>query len=40
MKRLGSPDEIAELALHLVGDGSSYIAGQVIACDGGWIVNG
>jgi 2-hydroxycyclohexanecarboxyl-CoA dehydrogenase len=40
MKRLGTPAEIAELALYLVGDGSSFVTGQVIACDGGWMVNG
>jgi 2-hydroxycyclohexanecarboxyl-CoA dehydrogenase len=40
MHRLGSPDEIADLALYLVGEQSSFVTGQVIACDGGWIVNG
>jgi NAD(P)-dependent dehydrogenase (short-subunit alcohol dehydrogenase family) len=40
MKRLGTPDEIADLAFYLVGDGSSFITGEVIACDGGWMVKG
>jgi len=34
-KRLGSPEEIAALALFLGSKGASYITGQAIACDGG-----
>jgi gluconate 5-dehydrogenase len=34
--RLGSPEEIAPLAVFLSGSGSDYITGQVIAVDGGF----
>jgi NAD(P)-dependent dehydrogenase (short-subunit alcohol dehydrogenase family) len=34
--RLGSPDDIAPLAVFLAGCGSDYITGQVIAVDGGF----
>lgn len=40
MHRIGSPDEIADLVAYLAGDESSFITGQVIACDGGWVING
>lgn len=35
LKRIGKPDEIADLALFLAGDESSYITGQTIRIDGG-----
>lgn len=34
--RLGSPEDIAPLAVFLSGPGSDYITGQVIAVDGGY----
>ncbi len=40
MRRIGTPDEIADLVAFLAGDESSFITGQVIACDGGWVING
>lgn len=36
MPRVGKPDEIAQLALFLGSDESSFINGQVIAADAGW----
>jgi len=36
MPRLGEPEEIAQLALFLGSDDSSFINGQVIAADAGW----
>lgn len=36
MPRLGEPEEIAQLALFLASDESSFINGQVIAADAGW----
>lgn len=35
LKRAGSPQDIAEAALFLASDGSSYITGQVLPVDGG-----
>lgn len=35
VKRLGAPEDIADLVCYLVGPGASYLTGQVIAVDGG-----
>jgi NAD(P)-dependent dehydrogenase (short-subunit alcohol dehydrogenase family) len=35
-KRFCLPEEIAELALFLMGDASNFIVGQTILCDGGY----
>jgi 3-oxoacyl-[acyl-carrier protein] reductase len=37
MKRLGEPKEFAVLAAFLASQQASYITGQSIAVDGGWI---
>lgn len=34
--RMGKPEEIAEVALFLASDQSSFVNGQVIAADAGW----
>lgn len=39
MKRIGQPDEVASLAAFLSMPASSYITGQCIAVDGGFIAN-
>ena len=36
--RLGTPEDVAELALFLAGDASGYITGEVIKVDGGMYV--
>jgi 3-oxoacyl-[acyl-carrier protein] reductase len=37
MRRLGEPREFAALAAFLASDRASYITGQSMAVDGGWI---
>ena len=39
MKRAGSPDEIAKLALYLAGPNSTYITGATFVIDGGLTIN-
>jgi 2-keto-3-deoxy-L-fuconate dehydrogenase len=38
MGRVGTPDEIAELALYLASDESSFTTGQTHVIDGGWSI--
>lgn len=38
LRRLGTPEDIAHLAAFLASDKSSFITGQVITADGGFIV--
>ena len=40
MRRLATPEEIANAVRFLVGDEASYVTGQTIVADGGWIVQG
>ncbi|GAA2061169.1 glucose 1-dehydrogenase [Streptomyces albiaxialis] len=35
--RIGRPEEVARLALFLTGEDSSYITGQPVVIDGGWL---
>jgi len=36
MGRLGTPEEIAALALYLASDEAQYATGQAYVIDGGW----
>ncbi len=38
MKRLGAPENIADMVCYFSGPGASYVTGQVIAVDGGMAV--
>ena len=40
MKRYGSPAEIAGAAVYLLSDESSYVTGEVLAVDGGFLAQG
>ncbi len=40
VKRLGKPEDIAHAVLFLVGEGASYITGQVLKVDGGLTLGG
>ena len=40
MKRLGTPEEIANIVMFLCSDTASYITGQTIVVDGGWTAYG
>ena len=39
MGRLGTPEDMATTAVYLAADASSYVTGQMIYVDGGWLVN-
>lgn len=36
MKRPGTSDEMAQMALFLLSDASQYVTGSVFSVDGGW----
>lgn len=38
LMRIGSPDEVARAALFLCGEGASFITGQVLGVNGGFVV--
>jgi 3-oxoacyl-[acyl-carrier protein] reductase len=38
LKRMGTPEEVANLYLFLASDEASYISGEVIRIDGGMVI--
>jgi NAD(P)-dependent dehydrogenase (short-subunit alcohol dehydrogenase family) len=40
LRRMGSPDEIAESVLYLASPGGGYTTGQILQVDGGWLMPG
>jgi NAD(P)-dependent dehydrogenase (short-subunit alcohol dehydrogenase family) len=38
IKRVGTPEEIAALALYLASDSSAYCTGSVFTADGGFTI--
>ena len=38
LKRLGQPEDVAEVVLWLASDESRYVTGDMIFVDGGWML--
>ncbi|HXY45175.1 MAG TPA: SDR family oxidoreductase [Acidimicrobiales bacterium] len=40
LRRLGTPDEIAETVVYLASSAGGYMTGQILQVDGGWLMPG
>jgi NAD(P)-dependent dehydrogenase (short-subunit alcohol dehydrogenase family) len=40
MRRMGTPQDVADACLFLASDAARYISGAVLPVDGGWAVAG
>ena len=40
MERFAKPEEIGKTAVYLASDLATYVTGETISCDGGWVANG
>ena len=40
LRRFGTPEEVAQVALFLASDAAGYLNGAIIATDGGITING
>lgn len=40
MRRMGTPDDIAQVCLFLASDSARYVSGAIIPVDGGWVAAG
>ncbi|MEM9972017.1 MAG: SDR family oxidoreductase, partial [Pseudomonadota bacterium] len=40
MKRLGTPEDVAQTCLYLGSDAAGYVNGVIMGADGGWSVAG
>ena len=38
MKKIGKPEDVANVALFLASDLSEYVTGQIIGVDGGMVI--
>jgi 3-oxoacyl-[acyl-carrier protein] reductase len=39
LKRMGRPEEVAEAVLFLVGEGASFITGEILDVNGGYLTD-
>ncbi len=39
LKRRGTPEDVGNLVTFLAGDGASFVTGQMVVIDGGWVMH-